>query len=57
MLVLQERLTKAEKELERMRAVAQENASKLQDAETNLITKEFEAQKLQTLIERERGMN
>lgn len=57
MLVLQERLAKAEKELERMRGVAQDNANKLQEAETNLITKEFEAQKLQTLIERERGMN
>lgn len=57
MLVLQERLTKFEQELERVRVREHQNATKLQDAEANLISKEFELQKLQTQIEKERGLN
>lgn len=41
-LVLQERLTKTEQELERVRVREHQHASKLQEAEANLIAKEFE---------------
>ena len=48
MLVLQERLTKTEQELERVRLREHQNTSRLQEAESNLISREFEIQKLQT---------
>lgn len=46
MLVLQERLTKIQAELERVRAREHEHAAKLSEAEANLLSKEFDLQKL-----------
>jgi len=57
MLVMQEQLTKTQQELERVRIREHQNASKLQEAEANLISKEFDLQKLQTQIEKERGLS
>jgi hypothetical protein len=45
-LVLQERLTKVEQELERVRVREHQNATRLQEAEANLIAKEFDVQRL-----------
>lgn len=54
---MQEQLTKTQQELERVRIREHQNASKLQEAEANLISKEFDLQKLQTQIEKERGLS
>lgn len=40
-----------------MRAREHEHAAKLSEAEANLLSKEFDLQKLSTQIEKERGLN